>query len=134
MNKKNALYHISEFKNIEMLIPSIPSNYLTDKGYEDNTTPRVCVARSINECIIGKGDLKVNTKLYVYSPTEKYEIYRPSEKEVPDCSVTGELWIKEYVLVKCIGIIEVTKEVDRLKVINDKLRNIDNYYRWISKL
>ena len=45
--------------------------------------------------------------LYIYVPAKEYEIYYPNTNEVPDVEITNEVWIKELVVLKCIGSIKV---------------------------
>ena len=43
------LYHVSDrFENELSLEPRIPKNFMTENGFEDAKTPRVCVADNIN--------------------------------------------------------------------------------------
>ena len=80
---------------------------------EDETTPRICVARSIEECIMGctlfafrRCCARVRgMEVYAGPPGEAYPIiintfkvdnpYVPSAREVPDAADTGELWLLE---------------------------------------
>lgn len=86
--------------------PSIPRNTMKD---EDNTTPRICVAKSVLECVNGLGIMgklrrccnnyveagEINGKeVYpVIILTFQEKLYQPI-KEVPDAISTGEYWIK----------------------------------------
>lgn len=97
------LYHLSEYEGIKELHPSIPSNFLTKNGYEENKTPRVCFTNSIDKCLTALSENCENKKYYIYTPDGDYDIYTPSISEVPDRNITGEVWIKESVKVKCIG-------------------------------
>lgn len=105
-NKK--LYFISD-KDINgaILKPRVPKNFLTDNGYEDNETKRVCFAPSINQCLMAMSSNLKDKKFYVYVPDGDYEIYKPTVKEVPNVKITGEVWIKEPVRIKKIGRIRV---------------------------
>ena len=97
------LYHISEHEGIKELHPSIPSNFLTKNGYEENKTPRVCFTNSIDKCLTALSENCENKKYYIYTPDADYNVYTPSTSEVPDRNITGEVWIKESVKVKCVG-------------------------------
>ena len=108
-NLNSNLYFLSETNMNEMILhPRIPNNFLTMNGYEDNTTPRVCFCTSIDNCLMAMSMRLTDKEFYVHRPIEKYSIYSPSIKEVPDVKITGEKWIKEPVKLSCIGKIRVT--------------------------
>lgn len=103
------LYHLSQ-SNLDgkVLTPRIPSNFLVDNRYEDGETKRVCFSNSIDGCLRGMSQNLKGMKLYVHTPEKECDVYRPTTKEVPDCKVTGEVWVKKPVKLKCIGLIKVT--------------------------
>ena len=106
-----VLYHVSRSNlNNKTIKPSIPDNYFTKNGYEENKTPRVCFATSIDKCLRGLSQNCTNMELYVHVPDDisKYEVLKPNNKEVPDSVVTSERWICSPVNMKCIGKIKVT--------------------------
>lgn len=107
MESSNQLYHISNRKGITNINPSIPNNFMTKNGYEENKTKRVCFAPSVDQCLMGLSRNCEGEEFYVYAPDGDYKTYTPSIKEVPDVKITGEIWIKESVNVKCIGKIRV---------------------------
>ena len=107
MESSNQLYHISNRKGITNINPSIPNNFMTKNGYEENKTKRVCFAPSVGQCLMGLSRNCEGEEFYVYAPDGDYKTYTPSIKEVPDVKITGEIWIKESVNVKCIGKIRV---------------------------
>lgn len=43
------LFFISTKENIKRLVPRIPDNFFTRKGYEDNKIPRVCFSTDIGK-------------------------------------------------------------------------------------
>lgn len=88
------------------LYPRIPKNFMTDNGYEDNHTKRVCFSTSIDGCLRALSK-KPDPILYVHQPDGEYEIYKPSKDEVPDVFITNEVWITESVKLKCIGSIRI---------------------------
>ena len=104
----NKVYHLSQ-TNLDgkTIQPTVPSNYMTKNGYEDGKTKRVCFATSIDGCLRGLSQKCEGMKLFVHIPDGNYNIYKPSNKEVPDASITGEVWIKKAVKMKCIGQIYV---------------------------
>lgn len=102
------VYHLSQ-TNLDgkTIQPTVPSNYMTKNGYEDGKTKRVCFATSIDGCLRGLSLKCEGMKLFVHVPDGNYNIYKPSNKEVPDANITGEVWIKKAVKMKCIGQIYV---------------------------
>lgn len=106
----NTLYHLSR-TNLDgkIINPSIPSNFMTNNGYEENKTKRVCFSTSIDGCLRGMSQNLTGVKLYVHVPDneESLETYTPTIDEVPDVKVTKEVWVKEPVRLKCIKVIEV---------------------------
>ena len=105
------LYHLSKMNmDGNRITPKVPSNYFTKYGYEDATKPRVCFSTSIDGCLRGLSQNLKDKEYYVHVPNGKYKTYKPSTKEVPDCKVTGELWITRPVDLKCIGKIKVIKD------------------------
>lgn len=92
------------------LQPRIPKNYLTDNGYEDNETPRVSMAPTIDKCLAGLSQNLEDKSFYVYAPKEikKCEVYKPNTRAVPDCEITEELWITNPVELKEIKQIKIT--------------------------
>lgn len=107
VESSNQLYHISNRKGITNINPSIPNNFMTKNGYEENKTKRVCFAPSVDQCLMALSRNCEGEEFYVYTPDGDYKTYTPSIKEVPDVKITGEIWIKESVNVKCIGKIRV---------------------------
>ena len=91
--------------------PKIPTNKSPE---EDSTTPRICVARSVEECLSGISLLGVfrrclaaneDAKSYATHGREVYPIivvafdvhsnslYKPTPVQVADADLTGELWL-----------------------------------------
>ena len=104
------IYFISE-KQLDgtKISPRVPSNYMTKNGYEDSTTPRICMSRSIEGCLRAMSANIEGKTFYVYTPSKEVNIYEPALNQVPDCAVTHEVWVKEHVVLKCIGTVEVGK-------------------------
>lgn len=132
------LYFLS-FDNMDnkILTPRIPDNFFTQNGYEDNTTKRVCLSTSIDKCLMALS-MNLNKKeLYIHVPIGSYDIYKPSTKEVPDCDITGEVWIKKPVRIKTIGKIKVKtspKNGIKFKYGNNKEAELYPWdYEWIEK-
>ena len=108
-------YYRLTFKNMdgETVQPSVPKNYFTKNGYEDGVTKRVCFAPDIGKCLMAMSMKLTDMEFFVMIPDGKYEIYKPSVKEVPDSKITGEVWIKEPVKLKCIGKIKCTGDAGK---------------------
>ena len=97
----------------KVLKPRVPSNFLTVNGYEDNTTKRVCFSPSIDKALSALSRKLTGETLFVHVPSVKSgislkDIKYPSTKEVPDSSITGEMWVTKDVPLTCIGSIYVT--------------------------
>lgn len=93
------VYHISPDKNSSIhLQPRVPNNFMTQNGYEDNKTKRVCVSNTIAGALKAMSmNLKGKT-LHVYSlNVPDSDVYKPTTSEVPDVNITGERWIKKPV-------------------------------------
>lgn len=110
-NYTGELYFISD-KDLgtTTLYPRIPNNYFTSNNYEDNTTPRVCFAPTIKQCLAGLSQNVEGKTYYVYSPVSLngLHIYQPNHKAVPDVDITGELWVTDPVEVEQVDKITVT--------------------------
>lgn len=103
-----SLYFISKDRldESEIIHPRIPDDYMTQHGYEDNKTPRVCFSTSIDGCLTALGMNVSNQKFYVYHPISDAKVITPTEEQVPDASITKERWICEPVQLHYIGAIK----------------------------
>lgn len=139
-SKSSTLFHLS-FNNLDntKLQPKIPSNFLTLNGYENNTEKRVCFSPSIKKCLRAMSQNLTGKELYVHVPiSNKLDVYTPTIKEVPDSKITGEVWIKTPVKIKCIGKIKVDKASDNdgieYKYGNNTAMLYDWDYHWVDKI
>lgn len=110
------LYHASLIPDLTTLIPKTPSHFLTKHLLEEGITKRVCFAPSIKSCLRAI-DAKKNKIYYIYQPNginEKY-LYKPSREEVPDVSLTHEIWYLKPVSVRLVAVV-VAGEVINTKV------------------
>ena len=89
------------------LTPRIPRNFLTENGFEDNKTMRVCFAQSIDKCLMGLSMNCKNKIFYVHVPVGNFKVVHPTRAQVPDVDITGETWICEPVKIECLGKIKV---------------------------
>ena len=103
------LYRLAT-KNMDgqILNPSIPDNFLTKNGFEDDTNPRVCFATDIDSCLRALSMNLTGKEYFVHVPDGNFDSYKPSKYEVPDVNVINERWIRNPVKVKCIGKIKVS--------------------------
>lgn len=87
-NEEIKLYHLSK-DEITELVPRIP-----ESDFEDQETPRICFAKDIQGCLIGiNEDADITNETFnVYSITTA-DYYEPTEEEVADVAITGEVWI-----------------------------------------
>lgn len=133
-------YHLSQL-NLDQteLIPKIPQNFMTKNGYEDSTIPRICVAPSLDHCILGIGYTRIkegNKRYYVHEPISYKNITSISNDEIisrkltPDAEITKEHWILTPHKFKCIGYIDIVRQKDEYisVYVNDK--EITKHYFW----
>lgn len=108
------LYFLSEHDDWDESIikPRIPNNFLTQRGYEDATIPRVCFSTFIDGCLRALSQNLKGKIFYVYQPVGKYEVIKPTLEQVPDRAVTRERWITKPVELHCIGKIQVGEAKD----------------------
>ena len=104
------LFHVSSVKLANTTLePRIPDNFLVRNGYEDNTTERISVCKSIDDCLTAMSRNLKNKDFYVYK-LKNTDIKKktPSVKEVPDSSITNEVWLLEPSEFELVGKIHVT--------------------------
>lgn len=109
------MYHLSQSNLDDVKVkPSIPDNFLTKNGYEENKTSRICFSKDIDGCLRGLSQNLTNKEFYVHVPLYqrniKQHIVHPTVDKVPDCKITKEVWITVPVKMKCIGKIKVLKD------------------------
>lgn len=112
-NYKGKAYFISEHDmDNQTLKPRVTSNWLTQNGYEDSTTPRISFAPTVDQCLSGLSQNVKDKTFYVHEPKDitKQKIFKPNTKAVPDSAITGELWATNDVTLKRVGIIKVLKD------------------------
>ena len=104
------LFHVSSVKLANTTLePRIPDNFLVRNGYEDNTTERISVCKSIDDCLTAMSRNLKNKDFYVYK-LKNTDIKKktPSVKEVPDSCITNEVWLLEPSEFELVGKIRVT--------------------------
>lgn len=105
------LYHLSE-ENLDgvTLIPRIPDNFMTRKGYEDNKTKRISFSKSINGALMGISSNLTGKIFYVHEPVNntRLKIKEITDDDVPDASITGEVWVLNRTKLKHVKTIKVT--------------------------
>lgn len=104
------LFHVSSVKLANTILePRIPDNFLVRNGYEDNTTERISVCKSIDDCLTAMSRNLKNKDFYVYKLKDtNVKKKTPSVKEVPDSSITNEVWLLEPSEFELVGKIHVT--------------------------
>ena len=81
------LYHLSKEKISEMT-PRVPVS-----KYEEQKTPRICFATTIQGSLIGINENKdITGDVYNVYSIETNDFYKPKKSEVPDSNITGEVW------------------------------------------
>lgn len=105
-----TFYFVSE-KPIKSLTPRIPHNFLTENGYEDGETPRICVSTSIDKCLTALSYSLEGKYFYVYTiQTDNW--IKPTIDQVPDVNITDEHWVLKTIDPKLHSKIKVTTTVD----------------------
>ena len=102
------VFYIST-RNLDNLIlkPKIPNNFLTQNKYEDSKTERICFCKTVDGAIMGLSQRLKGTELFVHVPEAPINYYLPLQEEVPDCKITGEVWVKHPTKIRCIGKIKI---------------------------
>ena len=102
--------------NESVISPRIPDNYMTQNGYEDSKTPRVCFSTSISKALRALSQKCTGMELYVYTPDKpcgkvsspfQYKYVVPTKAQVPDVDITEERWIFGPVGLHKVGKIRV---------------------------
>lgn len=136
-SSKNIYFLSNTNMDGKVLSPRIPSNFMTKNGYEESKTPRVCFSTSIDGSLMGLSRNLKNEELYVHIPADKINTYNPSIKDVPDCKLTGEIWVKDKVRIICIGKIKVLKDKGlpghKYQYGNSTAELYDWDWKWIEK-
>lgn len=96
-----------------LLVPEVP-HYRLDG--EDGETPRVCACPTLYQCIMAKS-MYLNSKLwkenklnfYVYTADVPIEfIEQPTNSQVEDVWMTGELWVTQPIIWTKLEAYEIT--------------------------
>ena len=104
------LFHVSSVKLANVILePRVPDNFLVRNGYEDKTTERISVCKSIDDCLTAMSRSLKNKDFYVYKLKDtNVKKKTPSVKELPDVSITNEVWLLEPSEFELVGKIRVT--------------------------
>ena len=129
----DKLYFIST-ENIKdnLLFPRIPDNFFTKNGYEDNIHKRVCFCKTVDKCLmaLSKNCEGLVFNVYEVDNVNDYQVYKPSINEVPDCELTGELWILTPVKIKLAGKIKCTNSIENDGYSFNYGNNTAKLYEW----
>lgn len=91
------------FINLEPRIPK------TKMRGEDGEIPRIGVALTIGSCLSAITSMDVGDKVHVYEAfVENTDLIQPSEDDVPDSFLTGELWLLKDTQFKLVGDLIIT--------------------------
>lgn len=94
------------------LYPRVPDNELTRKGTEDAKTPRVCMSFFVEGCLRSITTTCLSQSFNIYTAVDIEEQYLPTEKEVPDAMLTGEVWVTQPVRLTYYGRLDLFSRVD----------------------
>jgi len=107
------MVHISPCNlNDKTLKPRIPSNYLTDNGFEENNTPRISFSQTIDGALISLNKNLIGHILFVHRPQPNQNLNIINNKiiikndHVPDAQHTQELWVLNDVKLKLTSTIQ----------------------------
>lgn len=130
---QNQLYFVSDQKlDGETITPRIPDNYFTQNNYEENQTPRISMCPTINGCLIGLSKNVKDQILHVYVVDTNYskpDIKIISNKEVPDQSLTEEVWILNSIKLKYIQSIKIV-DILEMHTYTYGDNKVANTYSW----
>lgn len=111
------LFHLSVRPLLDLFVrPRVPKRDFAMEG-EECRTPRFCMAESVLGCVraLGYSDPGcIGTKFRIYEPADPIRLFgmgfvsRPNRSEVPDSSVTGEIWITAPFWLRETGLAEIT--------------------------
>lgn len=116
-DKPFKLYHLSEQNYDGKVFEPRPMEKFRVMEGEDWKVPRICVSDSIDGAVSALLDsvtMPYGKRLWVHVPEnlidlfKQNKVYKPSLKQVPDATATGEHWLKAPAKMKTIGQIEVT--------------------------
>jgi uridine kinase len=116
----DKIYHVSDTNlSGKTIMPSIPNNYMTEHGFENNTIARISFAPSIVQCLAGISDNLEGKIFYVHEPSNYDDLVTMTNEDiikqsyVPDAAITGELWSMKPTQVRCVAKIKVLKAIKK---------------------
>lgn len=134
------MYHISReyLGDYVYLTPSIPQ---CRNEKEDEHNERVCVAPTVEGCILGMygsdtmqescermmEDDACYQNWFLYKCSDDY-VYKPTKKQVPDVLVTDEYWVMDERGFKYVGEVFVTENDKILVTKHGKNVKVANKY------
>lgn len=142
MSSETEYFFLSEDCTLDggFLEPRVPENRMTKNGYEDNETPRVCFAPTVNQALMALSHRLGDKLLYVYRAidVENAKIYHPTKSQVPDVDITNEVWFLNRTKIEYIGVIRVKDALTGFDYTYDNGRQKATLwswdYTWVSKI
>ena len=90
---KRHYYHLTN-KAWPNIIKLQPRSEGENRGYNEPDCERICVAPSIEQCLVAIIPSGFTWKIYrTYHPVETRETVKPARDEVLDAHITGERWL-----------------------------------------
>lgn len=113
-------YHVSNNPNLDgkVIHPRVP---LSRMNNEERSIKRICVSASINGCLTDSNRYDIGEILDVYT-CETTHFIQPTDKEVIDAPLTGEVWIMEPVEFKWFMRIAITD------IFESQFEGVNNYF------
>ena len=94
---------------------------------KDKNTKRVNLSSSIAGAIHGMRE----GKAFVHEPVKKVKGYKPTLSDSITDKISGQIWVKEPVKLRCIGVIEIYTYV--IQNMQTKIVEKRWGYKWIEK-
>lgn len=117
----------------EILLPTVPDNFLTRGKFEDWQIKRICLYGNIDDALSGLLQQKLNDKLvYIYEPVAcKYEnLIKPGITSIPYILALPEWWYCNSLRVRLTHVIQVDKEEKPLEFRYGPRQTKSKILRW----
>jgi len=131
---KKYYYHITT-KNWPDDITLKPRKYGANRADEEPKISRICVAPTIEGCLIALGScLPLSSNIYIYRTIRKVKAITPND--VIDSKITGEMWLLRPIKFKYVGVIKkktLPEQLCWLDVGRKEALNLQKKYKKILK-
>ena len=135
-NKRLYLASLNPNLETEILLPTVPDNFLTRGKFEDWQIKRICLYENIDDALSGLLQQKLGDNLvYIYEPVAcKFEnLIKPGITAVPYILALPEWWYCNSLRVRLTHVIQVDKEKEPLKFRYGPRQKEEKILRWAWK-